>query len=187
MIFWREGSNKYAETLNNITTASKKTINGGLDEFATLANFRKGLNLPAAGTVNDVSTAAMIKIGDDIVYGFNSSTSRKYLSDAFSPDVRRSLAQQIRQSNSKLNVDGISSTALWHAEFEALLLAHNKGLFKDVRSATIYADRYTCRFCKNSMSNLITHLNLDELIIVAPQEINGALASTKYISSLLKK
>jgi hypothetical protein len=66
------------------------------------------------------------------------------------------------------------------------MLAKQQGLLKNSKTVTMHVDRYTCNFCKNSMPNLMKYLELDELIVVSPDEITGALASTKYLKKSIK-
>lgn len=117
-----------------------------VNPFQELAEYRRQLGLPIAGSESDRATVAKLEIGDSSFFGVNSGSN---------PNPR-----QIT-----LTVNPISRT---HAEADALQQAFDAGL-KGGR-ARLIVDRDLCRACgrNGGVKGMAKQLDLEELKIVSP-------------------
>jgi hypothetical protein len=112
------------------------------DNFDDLAQLRKDLGLPEAGSTLDKSTLAKLQIGDESIYGINGH------------------GQKVT-----LKANAISKT---HAEGDVFQQAYNKGINAD--NATLYVDRDFCRACgiNGGVKSMAKQLGISELHVYTP-------------------
>lgn len=134
---------------NLITSAMAESLKGGsglTDVFQDLAEYRRQLGLPLAGSESDRSTVAKLEIGDRGFFGINSSSN---------PNPRPIT----------LRVNPISRS---HAEADALQQAFDAG----VRGgrARLVVDRDLCRACgqNGGVKGMARQLDLEELEVISP-------------------
>jgi hypothetical protein len=134
---------------NLITSAMAENLKGGsglTDVFQDLAEYRRQLGLPIAGSESDHSTVAKLEIGDKSFFGVNSSSN---------PNPRPIT----------LKVNPISRS---HAEADALQQAFDTG----VRGgrARLVVDRDLCRACgqNGGVKGMARQLDLEELEVISP-------------------
>lgn len=134
---------------NLITSAMAESLKGGsglTDVFQDLAEYRRQLGLPLAGSESDRSTVAKLEIGDKSFFGVNSSSN---------PNPRAIT----------LKVNPISRS---HAEADALQQAFDAG----VRGgrARLVVDRDLCRACgqNGGVKGMARQLDLEEPEVISP-------------------
>ena len=117
-----------------------------MDDFQELADYRKQLGLPLAGSENDRSTIAKLEIDGVTFFGINSSSNPT-------------------QRQITLRVNPISRT---HAEADAFQQAFDLG-FRGGR-ARLTVDRDLCRACgqNGGVKGMAKQLGLDEIEIITP-------------------
>ena len=120
-----------------------------MDDFQELADYRKQLGLPLAGSENDRSTIAKLEIDGVTFLGINSSSNPT-------------------QRQITLRVNPISRT---HAEADAFQQAFDLG-FRGGR-ARLTVDRDLCRACgqNGGVKGMAKQLGLDEIEIISPSGI----------------
>jgi hypothetical protein len=121
--------------------------NTGLtDVFQELADYRKQLGLPPAGSESDRATVAKLEIGNSGFFGISSGSN---------PNRRRIT----------LTVNPISRT---HAEADALQQAFDAGLRGG--RARLIVDRDLCRACgqNGGVKGMARQLDLEELEVISP-------------------
>jgi RHS repeat-associated protein len=123
-----------------VATASKVGKAG--EAFDDLAELRRGLGLPAAGSADDGATLARLEIGGDKFYGINAH------------------GQPVT-----LKVNAISKT---HAETDAFQQAFNAGAGGG--KARLVVDRDLCAACgqNGAVKSLARQLGVTELEVVTP-------------------
>lgn len=116
------------------------------DVFQELAEYRRQLGLPSAGSERDRSTVAKLEMGEREFFGINSVSN---------PHRRRIT----------LTVNPISRT---HAEADALQQAFDAGL----RGGTgrLIVDRDMCRACgqNGGVKGMAKQLELEQLEVISP-------------------
>jgi hypothetical protein len=134
---------------NLIASAMAGNLEGGsglTDVFQDLAEYRRQLGLPIAGSESDRSTVAKLEIGDKSFFGINSSSN---------PNPRPIT----------LRVNPISRS---HAEADALQQAFDAG----VRGgrARLVVDRDLCRACgqNGGVKGMARQLDLEQLEVISP-------------------
>jgi filamentous hemagglutinin len=111
--------------------------------FNDLANIRKELGLPPAGSAADKSTLAVIEVNGEKIYGINAH------------------GQPVK------GVNAISST---HAEIDALNQIKQKGLDVRGQNLTLYVDRMPCAACgqNGGIRSMMQQLGLNQLTVIGP-------------------
>jgi MafB19-like deaminase len=114
--------------------------------FQELAQFRRQLGLPVAGSEDDFATVAKLEIGDNGFFGINSANNPN----------RRTIT---------LTVNPISRT---HAEADAFQQALDAGATGDW--ARLIVDRDLCRACgrNGGVKGMARQLGLKELEVISP-------------------
>ncbi len=133
-----------------------------------LARFRRELDLPVAGSKDDVSTLAKLEIGGEDIFGINRKAAGAPLEDLklfgeIAKDVNRPLK-------------GAHPRVLLHAEADTLFQAFNKGV--SAERATLFVDRKLCGFCDKSLRNLLPTVGLKELDVIAPNDVGDLIKFT---------
>ncbi|REJ88323.1 MAG: hypothetical protein DWQ35_19875 [Planctomycetota bacterium] len=117
----------------------------GARQFDELAQFRRELDIPAAGAADDTFTLSKLEVGGKEFFGINA------------PGPKSTLQR----------VNPITAT---HAEADAIQQALNAGLKGRAAKATLYVDRAPCRACGRSggLRSLARELGVQELEVISP-------------------
>ena len=116
------------------------------DVFQELAEYRRQLGLPSAGSENDRATVAKLEMGEGEFFGINSGSN----------PYRRRIT---------LTVNPISRT---HAEADAFQQAYDVGLRRG--TGRLIVDRDLCRACgqNGGVKGMAKQLDLEQLEITSP-------------------
>jgi hypothetical protein len=116
------------------------------DIFRELAEYRRSLGLPLAGSESDRATVAKLEIGDHGFLGISSGSN---------PSPRKIT----------LRVNPISRT---HAEADAIQQAYDAGIRGG--RARLIVDRDLCRACgqNGGVKGMAKQLGLEELEVISP-------------------
>ena len=118
--------------------------------FKDIAQFRKDLGLPPAGSKRDKSTVAAMEVNGQKIYGIN----------AHGQDIK--------------GVNAISKT---HAELDVLNQIKQKGIDVSGQKLTLYVDRQPCKACDQNggIRSMVRQLGIKELTVKGP---NGTITVT---------
>ncbi|SDJ07357.1 filamentous hemagglutinin, partial [Pseudomonas flavescens] len=111
-----------------------------------LADFRKDLGLPPAGSSLDKSTLAVLEVNGQKIYGINAHGQP---------------------------VSGVNSISKTHAEIDVLNQVKQQGINVIGESLTLYVDRQPCRACDQNggIRSMVRQLGLKELSVVGPDGV----------------
>lgn len=146
------------------------------DGFRRLALFRRAINIPAAKMQGDNSTLALLKIGNQEIYGSNTKTA----------GLPMSTVHFIRELLKDMYTTSAHTEVLKHAEADVFIGAFNKSI--KAQSATMYVDRKPCGFCSGrnfsggSLKRLFPLIGLQNLTMWAPDE-RGKIARITFYAS----
>jgi filamentous hemagglutinin len=120
--------------------AGAKAGSGLVDD---LANFRKDLGLPPAGSAADKSTLAVIEVNGQKIYGINAHGQP---------------------------VSGVNAISATHAEIDALNQIKQQGINVSGQNLTLYVDRTPCLACgpNGGIRSMVEQLGLKQLTVIGP-------------------
>ena len=144
-----------------------------------LANFRQQTNMKSVAEEN-AEYDRLVESGVKEPRGIKNTVGKMEFSDGRDPvyGVNGKLAERTEAYPGKGN-HMMPQSFQEHAEgdmaYQAKQLGYSGG------SATIYTDRPTCRFCKNSMRGYAEYLNLDKITVYGPDGLIGVWDQTGNI------
>lgn len=120
-----------------------------VDRFRYLADRRKQMGLPEAGSPGDTATLAKLEINGKSYDGINSG---------------------LQNPRRPITLERVNAQTRTHAEAEAVQKAVNDGMSGTTRRAEMWTDRDPCAACGTSggLRSLARNLGVDELVVHSP-------------------